>query len=419
MPSPSSSKRFCGHPLFDTAERLGDMSDEATYDSLHQFLNQNPTVVKEHYTAALEFLYRYQAIKGTFTSFRGEVQRFLLFVWVLRSRDLGSIDEDLVADYLNFIKKPYAAWIARGNHPAFIDVQGGRKANPKWRPFVQRKDGAYQIATSSLAAGWSALNSFFQFLVRRKIVPSNPLVDLPKHHRIGHQNSKKPSGKERRLSDEEWAYVLEFALGETENNPSAERDLFILVTLKALMLRVSELAPWTDLRGNGRIPVFGHFKMEKEQGEWVWVLEVFGKGAKFRSVSVPEQYLPFLKRYREYRGLPPLPLENEQIPLIVGRSGEALGVRQISRLLSNTLLRAADHMEADGDPNGASRLRASATSTHFMRHLGASQALEGASPEMLRFISQELGHKTPAFTDRIYIGSDISRQRLAGKKRRV
>lgn len=419
MAKERSEAGFDGHPLFDTADRLNEMSDVDTYRTLHTFLSSNSAITNEHYAVALEFLEKYKTVKGTFTSFRSEIQRFLLYLWVVKQRSLATIDEGLLTDYLSFIRKPKKTWIAQGNHAAFTDSSDGRSANPKWRPFVQRKPGTYQLASSSLAAGWSALNAFLKHLVRRKILPTNPIADLPKHHRVGIQVSDKPSGKERRLTDEQWAYVLEYILAETETNPTAERDLFILVTLKALFLRVSELAPWCDTRGNGRVPVFGHFKTEQEQGEWVWTLEVFGKGAKFRTVSVPDQYLPFLKRYRVYRNLSPLPSPNEQIPLVAGVNGDPIGVRQISRLLSNALQRAAARMKSEGDARGAERLASIATSTHFMRHLGASQALEGGDREMLRFISEELGHRSPAFTDTIYIGSDVSRRRIAAKKRRV
>ena len=50
----------------------------------------------------------------------------------------------------------------------------------------------------------------------------------------------------RRLTEEQWQYVLDIALSLAENDCAYERSLFIIATLKTLFLRISELSERKD-----------------------------------------------------------------------------------------------------------------------------------------------------------------------------
>lgn len=70
----------------------------------------------------------------------------------------------------------------------------------------------------------------------------------------------------------------------------------------------------------------GHFF--RDQDNFLW-FRVFGKGNKKRRVSVPDEYKPYLERYRTYRGLNAMPVENENIPLMhKTRGSNGLSTRQ-------------------------------------------------------------------------------------------
>ncbi|WP_226648302.1 hypothetical protein [Microbulbifer variabilis] len=105
----------------------------------------------------------------------------------------------------------------------------------------------------------------------------------------------------------QWDYVLETAEIMAETSPTDhERTLFIMNALFAMYLRISELV--ADERS---APVMGDFKKDRD-GNW-W-FHVTGKGNKGRAITVCDQMLKALKRYRNYLQLPTLPSISEQTP---------------------------------------------------------------------------------------------------------
>jgi len=83
-----------------------------------------------------------------------------------------------------------------------------------------------------------------------------------------------------------------------------ERTLFIMNALFAMYLRISELV--ADERS---VPVMGDFKKDRDANWW---FHVTGKGNKSRSITVCDDMLKALKRYRNHLDLSPLPGSGEQ-----------------------------------------------------------------------------------------------------------
>ena len=102
--------------------------------------------------------------------------------------------------------------------------------------------------------------------------------------------------KIRRLSDLQWQTVIRVAQEMAEMKPEFhERTLFIMSTLYAMYLRISELT------ANARwIPNMNHFYRDHD-GNW-WFTTV-GKGNKQRQIAVSNAMLKALKRWRQYLGL--------------------------------------------------------------------------------------------------------------------
>ncbi|NWN90582.1 tyrosine-type recombinase/integrase [Marinobacter adhaerens] len=419
------SRAFTGHPLFDTSRYLEDLSDFHCHPSVPRFIESLPlpaTTLRQDYEVSRQFLLRYCDVAGTFTRFRSEIQRFLNYLWVIAGRTLSQTDTEVVSAYFKTLKTPPESWISPGVFAAFKSSGTLRTPNEAWRPFALRskdENARYSASQASLNASRTALQTFFRFLVSRNVLLSNPLEEVRKRDRKAKASLASDVETEvRRLTDWQWSFILETLTDAAAQNPRYERHLFIIVTMKSLFLRVGELAPRPLEDGVLRTPVFGDFRRKVIQGEEYWSCFVFGKGDKARSVTLPDAYLPYLRRWRSYLGLSgAMPEQNERNPIIPSSHGNALGKRQIQRLYEQAVMLAVDRMRDQDFTEEADQLEAIRSETHYLRHTGASQAIESGAD--IRHISEELGHASAAFTESVYVNSDQARKRIEGRGRKV
>lgn len=89
--------------------------------------------------------------------------------------------------------------------------------------------------------------------------------------------------------------------------------------------------------------------------------------------------------------------------------------RQLSRLVEEVFDLAYEKMKSDHGPKTAQRLKE--TSTHWLRHTGASLEIERG--RALKDLSEDLGHSSMATTDTVYVQSDDRLRAESGKKRKV
>ena len=210
------------------------------------------------------------------------------------------------------------------------------------------------------------------------------------------------------MSESQWQYVLDVATDMANGNIQYERSLFIIAALKTLFLRISELSEretWS--------PVMSHF-WEDENGNW-W-LKIYGKGRKLRDTTVPTGFLPFLNRYRESRGLSPLPYPGDNACLVEKIRGQGgMTARHLTRLVQEVFDIAYDQLKADKGENDARKLREA--STHWLRHTGASMEIERG--RALKDVSEDLGHASMATTDTVYVQTENKKRAESGKTRTV
>lgn len=192
-----------------------------------------------------------------------------------------------------------------------------------------------------------------------------------------------------------------------ENPAEHERTLFIMNALFAMYLRISELV--ADERS---VPVMGDFKKDRD-GNW-W-FHVTGKGNKSRSITVCDEMLRALKRYRKYLDLSPLPGANEQIPLISKMKGKGpvTSTRHIRLIVQNCFDAAYQRMVDDGLRDDAEDLKVA--TVHWLRHTGISEDVKFRPREHVR---DDAGHASMATTDR-YIESDRRERHESGRRKRV
>jgi len=193
----------------------------------------------------------------------------------------------------------------------------------------------------------------------------------------------------------------------TEKPEVHERTLFIMNCLFAMYLRISELV--ADERST---PVMGDFRKDRDRNWW---FHVTGKGNKNRTITVCNDMLSALKRYRKYLGLSLLPRSDEQIPIVVKSKGKGAitSTRHIRRIVQYCFDTTYERMKEDGLEEDALDLKVA--TVHWLRHTGISEDVKFRPREHVR---DDAGHASMATTDR-YIDSDLRERHESGREKHV
>lgn len=404
--------------LFPVYEGFKDFNYDE-YPELKQFLASGATWWTAHWTWGREFLTYIGRNKSehTFTRFRNETERFLLWVFLVKSKPMDQLRKADILEYADFCWQPPESWICLANHDKFILRNGRYAQNPLWAPFKLKapknviSDKApdkkkYKPSQQTLTASFTAIIAFYKYLMNEEYLYGNPaqIAKSDCRHFIKDAQVKEI----RRLTEAQWQYVFNVALGLANEDHIFERSLFIICALKTLFLRISELSErptWT--------PIMSHFWQDNE-GNW-W-LKVFGKGRKLRDTTVPHSFIDYLKRYREYRGLSPLPSIGENHPIVEKIRGQGgMTSRQLIRIVQDIFDRAYDKMRNVEGEDNARKLKEA--STHWLRHTGASMEVERG--RALKDLSEDLGHASMATTDTIYVQTENRIRAKSGKDRGV
>lgn len=213
---------------------------------------------------------------------------------------------------------------------------------------------------SSIARKLSTLRSFFRYLVREKLVPTNPakIVSTPK--------VEKPLPKT--LTVDETFQILDSSVSPMEEISDNEakvrilRDRAILELLYSSGLRVGELVG-LNLK---------HLNINLE------IVRVMGKGRKERIVPVGGKAIEALKSYLESRGDP-----DDEEPLFLNSRGGRLTSRSVERLVKK-------YTRASGIVRKVS--------PHSLRHSFATHLLDAGAD--IREIQEMLGHASLSTTQR-------------------
>jgi len=400
-------------PLVDTFKQLRYQIAHLEDDTLHsEYPELAAFIAKQSLNVAevkqdLLFIYRFLYVYGrksdaTFTRFRNEIERFALWTWFNKTCSLFSLKREDIEHYIDFVVEPDKAWCSDSVQWRFKQHQGLRKANEKWRPFIARETKPSQ---QSLNATFTALNVFYKFAILEEQAFANfvPVVKKNCPYLVVQSQINQPDT----LSDLQWEYVLRVTEEQCQDDPDLERNLFTLACLKGLYLRISELSERTNWS-----PVMSHFWQD---ADGFWFLRVMGKGNKLRDVTLSQDFIAYLKRYRLYRGLSALPRVDEPYPLIHKIRGKGgMTVRQIRRLVAQSFELASSALVADGFTEEAEKLQAA--TAHWLRHTGATH---DAASRPLKHLSEDLGHAKIATTDQIYIQTNIKERAKSGVKRKL
>lgn len=397
--------------IFDTVETIGEDLPNCVIDYLS--ILKIPEAMREYHLTQ-QFLASYAGSADTYTSYRREVERLLQWSWLIAKKPVVALNRNDIREYLDFSHSPPLSWIALQNFPRFKRSEGIKIQNKAWRPFVVRINKAkrrlgelpqkedYQLASKSIQALFAGLSTYFNFLQQEEYVEANPIALIRQKSRyIQRQQTQKVT---RKLSHLQWEYVIETAKQLVEKNKENERTLFLISAFYLLGLRISELAETP-----GRIPKMGDFAPDKHG---LWWFSTVGKGNKMRDVAVPDAMLEALKRYRQSCGLTPLPIRDENTPLLHRQRGRGgLGTRQVRNLVQECFNQAIFALERASKQDEAMDL-ASAT-VHWLRHTAISSDIEFRPREHVR---DDVGHENAATMDK-YIDIDRLARHASAKNK--
>lgn len=397
----------------------------ALFDNLEK-LDLNPNLMQSHpefemgdYSHALTFLKCYRASKGTFNSYRREIEKLLQWSYLIAQKKLKDLRREDIENFVRFCENPPQNWIGTKKPPRFIDKDGKRCPNPEWRPFVatikkyahyqgQRPDtDDFSLSHGAIKELFAILSTFFNYLLQEEYVHMNPVALIRQKSKfIRRKQGPTPI---RRLSEVQWQYVIETAKNLAETEPQEhERTLFIMSLLYSLYLRISELTAsfrWT--------PLMNHFQKDHE-GNW-WFTTV-GKGNKERQIAVSDTMLEALKRWRKFRNLSHLPSPADQTPLLPKTKGKGpiTSTNYIRRIVQNCFDDAALRLRKNNLVEEAETLHEA--TVHWLRHTGISDDVKHRPREHVR---DDAGHSSSAITDRYIDVEKKARHRSAKDKRIV
>ncbi|MGX5173999.1 tyrosine-type recombinase/integrase [Aliikangiella sp. IMCC44653] len=410
-------KRKAPAPIIDSLSFIGNPFKQSQF-STKPFLAIKVPGSGIDFEYALKFLYSYNGSTATFNSYRREIERLLQWSWRIEQVSVLNLKREHIEDFIRFCFNPPKAWIGTKNVARFKSKNGERIANEDWRPFVasvsksEHDQGAeadiskFSPSQASIKATFTALSSFYEYLIHENLADSNPVALIKQKSKFIRKDQIQPMV--RRISTLQWEYILETAeLMASEEPLEHERTLFIMNCLFAMYLRISELV--ADERST---PMMGDFRTDHDRNWW---FHVTGKGNKNRTITVCDDMLNALKRYRKHLGLSKLPSPGEQIPLISKSKGKGsiTSTRHIRRIVQLCFDRTYQRMKSDGLEDDALELKAA--TVHWLRHTGISEDVKFRPREHVR---DDAGHASMATTDR-YIDSDLRERHASGKKKRI
>ena len=264
----------------------------------------------------------------TVRNYETDLAPFFEFLKEEMVRNLGLVDRKLV--------RKYVAWLAMERQVRLTN-----------RSVKQGHD------TPSVARKLSVLRSFYRFLVREKLLDTNPVsrISMPK------LDKKAPTF----LSKQEAGRLIEAPNPDT---PLALRDRALLELLYAAGLRVSELVG-LDMDS-----------IDLDARE----VRVLGKGSKERVSLIGKPALNALERYISL-GRGKLVTKRYTEALFLNRYGARLSVRSVQNLVRRYSLK-----------EGLSQK----VHPHTMRHSFATHLLDGGAD--LRVVQELLGHENLSTT---------------------
>lgn len=392
--------------LFDTMDNI----HSANFSKVPASYNQ------EDLAHAWRFLKSYVGSKGTFNSYRREVERLLHWCALIMHKTLNEVKREDIETFIRFCQNPPKTWIGVKKAPRFILKDGQVVSNPEWRPFVvtvskaaHRKGitpdpKAFELSQGAIKELFAIISSFYNYLMQEEYVHMNPVALIRQKSKFIQKNQG--SIPIRRLTELQWQYVIKTVQNLADAKPVPyERHYFIMSALYGMYLRISELAStarWT--------PKMNDFSRDND-GNW-WFTTV-GKGNKRRQIAVSDAMLNALKRWRTHLSLTALPSPADNSPLLPKNKGKGpiTSINHIRKIVQECFDNAIKQLNEDGFSEDAESLMEA--TVHWLRHTGISDDVKIRPREHVR---DDAGHSSSAITDK-YIDIELRERHASARKK--
>ncbi|MBT8486861.1 MAG: tyrosine recombinase XerC [Phycisphaerales bacterium] len=238
------------------------------------------------------------------------------------------------------------------------------------RGFLARLD-EHQYSSATMARKIATLRSFYRWLDRTNLVPTNPMLLI----RTPRQNKRLPKAIDV-------GQVEKLLSAPDDSDLLGARDRAILETLYSTGIRVSELV--------------GVNRGDIDEGGQAMIVR--GKGKKERIVPLGSHALRALKHYATMLDADPRSSfsgETTEAPLFINKHGGRLSTRSVRRKVSKYLAKAGLDPEI---------------SPHTLRHSFATHLLDNGAD--LRSVQELLGHQSLS-TTQVYTHLTTQRMRDA------
>lgn len=387
------------------------------YDNLLPAESDLPIeVMRRDLLLCIDHILQFDGSMDSMNNVRGENGRFLNWLWLVRGISLYEARRSDIIEYLDFCMFPPNQWISELTpYQFFYGENGELEQNEEWLPFSQN-----ERARSSIEAIFSRLSSLFQQEQLLEVIGHNPVRAIRQKNKF---KKRVQSGYDPKvISKDQIRYcidTLEELCIKAESISylellKAERALFTFSMGLGLYLRVSEFVA-TELYA----PT--HRDFHKVDGNWF--LKVIGKGNVERDITVSDDVLEALMRWRSVLELSPLPLADDRTPmfprldnLVWGDDGQCLksliscrDTLIVWRTFKGIFALARRKMCEDGKEDDAFELLTA--SSHWLRHTGISNDAETRPIEHIR---DDAGHQSSETTMK-YINA-TNRERAASKR---
>jgi integrase/recombinase XerD len=343
------------------------------------------------------WLARFVEIKTTFDNYRKEAERLLLWSVVQMGKPLSSLTHEDLLVYQHFLAdpQPSARWTASGGrkHP---------RSDPRWRPFYG------PLSATSQRQAMVILNVMFAWLVQAGYLAGNPLSLSRQRARRAKPRITRYLSPELWLEVKTWIHAMPKETAREREHYARVRWLFTLLYLGGL--RITEVGENTM----GRF-----FRRRDANGEDRWWLEVLGKGSKERLVPATSEMMAELSAYRRERGLPALPSQGEDTPLVlpIGQSLKPLTRTALHRIVKQVFSGTADLLRARGETHAPRADQLDQASAHWLRHSAGSHMADQQVD--LRLVRDNLGHASLTTTSQYLHVEDDRRHRETDEKHRI
>lgn len=343
------------------------------------------------------WLARFADTPTTFTSYRKEAERLMLWSVIELGKPLSSLTHEDLLVYQRFLGDPQPAgrWV----------MKTGRKWSrfePDWRPFAGPLSATSQRQTIVI------LNTLFSWLVNAGYLAGNPLS-------LSRQRQRKAKPRITRFLDEELWREVKASIEAMPRETDREREHYfrarwLFSLLYICGLRISEVTENT----------MGEFFCRRDNdGEERWWLEITGKGDKTRIVPATNELMVELTRYRRENGLTPFPHPREATPLLlpIGGKQRPLTRSAVHLIVKEVFERAAKRIEKRGSDVASRAQLLRAGSAHWLRHTAGSNMAAGEMD--LRHVRDNLGHESISTTSKYLHSEDDQRHKETESKHRL